>query len=235
MRPESPSHTQLYGAISKRDNVIVCSHFDSSFVASLNFNTSIATFASSTILLLLRFVPLIRLLVMPLVEADVASADFEAGLAAAHAEVGRLEALLVAEKVKVNWYHRAIRRQEAAPPVAAEEAKRVENAKERKEEKQAAALLDAAKAVPPMAVEEAATPVAAEEARHMENAGPARKVRNMLKDRFQLTNAQLAGTRLEVYRQAADISVSCRAADCTSTTEQNRPRLVQRKYSIPSC
>ena len=114
---------------------------------------------------------------MALVEADVASADFEAGLAAAHAEVGRLEALLVAEKVKVNWYHRAIRRQEAAPPVAAEEAKRVENAKERKEEKQAAALLDAAKAVPPMAVEEAATPVAAEEAGHVENAGPARKVR----------------------------------------------------------
>ena len=47
---------------------------------------------------------------MALVEAGVAGADFEAGLAAAHAEVGRLEALLVAAKVRVNWYHRAIRR-----------------------------------------------------------------------------------------------------------------------------
>ena len=47
---------------------------------------------------------------MALVEAGVAGADFEAGLAAAHAEVGRLEDLLVAAKVRVNWYHRAIRR-----------------------------------------------------------------------------------------------------------------------------
>ena len=47
---------------------------------------------------------------MALVEAGVAGADFEAGLAAAHAEVGRLEALLVAAKVRVIWYHRAIRR-----------------------------------------------------------------------------------------------------------------------------